>query len=41
MYGEIKDACRDLVGKPEGRKHLVGRGVDGMIILKLIFEKWD
>jgi hypothetical protein len=29
------------VGKPEGRNHLGDPGVDGRIILKLIFEKWD
>jgi hypothetical protein len=29
------------VGKPEGRKHLVDRGVDGRIILKRMLEKWD
>ena len=27
--------------KPEGRNHLGDQGVDGRIILKLIFEKWD
>jgi len=30
-----------LVGKPEGKYHLQDRGVDGRIILKWIFMKWD
>jgi hypothetical protein len=30
-----------LVGKPEGRDHLKDPAVDGRIILKWIFEKWD
>jgi hypothetical protein len=34
-------AYRVLVGKPEGRNHLEDPGVDGRIILKWIFEKWD
>jgi hypothetical protein len=29
------------VGKPEGRNHTEDPGVDGRIILKWIFEKWD
>jgi hypothetical protein len=30
-----------LVGRPEGRNHLEYPGVDGRIILKRIFKKWD
>ena len=30
-----------LVGKFEGKKHLEDLGVDGRIILKFIFKKWD
>jgi hypothetical protein len=30
-----------LVGRPEGKSHLEDTGVDGRIILKLIFKKWD
>ena len=30
-----------LIGKPEGKKHLEEPGVDGRIILKWIFRKWD
>jgi hypothetical protein len=28
-------------GEPEGRNHLKDQGVDGRIILKQIFKKWD
>jgi hypothetical protein len=38
---ERRGAYRDLVGKPEGRNHLEDPGVDGRIILKWVFEKWD
>ena len=30
-----------LVGKPEERDHLEDTGVDGSIILRWIFTKWD
>jgi hypothetical protein len=30
-----------LVGKPDGKNHLEDPGVDGRIILKSIFKKWD
>jgi hypothetical protein len=30
-----------LVGKPEGKDHLEDPGVDGRIILRRIFMKWD
>ena len=29
------------VGKPERKNHLEDPGIDGKIILKCIFEKWD
>jgi len=32
-------AYRMFVGKPEGRNHLKDKGIDGRIILKLIFKK--
>ena len=39
--GERRDAYRVLVGKPEGKNHLEDPGIDGRIILRLIFRKWD
>jgi hypothetical protein len=39
--GEGRGEYRTLVGRPEGRNHLEDPGVDGRIILKLIFKKWD
>jgi hypothetical protein len=39
--GARRVAYRALVGKPEGRNHLEDPGVDGMIILKWIFERLD
>jgi hypothetical protein len=32
---------RVLVGKPEGNNYLEDPGVDGRIILRRIFRKWD
>jgi hypothetical protein len=32
---------RALVGKPEERSHLEDQGVDGRIILRWIFGRWD
>jgi len=40
MNGERIDVYRILVGKPE-RHHLGDPGVDGRIILRWIFRKWD
>jgi len=40
-YGERRGAYRILVGKPEGKKHLEDLGINGKILLKLIFSKWD
>ena len=39
--GERRGVCRVLVGKSEGRSIMEDAGVDGRIILKYIFEKWD
>ena len=30
-----------LVGKPEGKNHWGDQDVDGMIILRWIFRKWE
>jgi len=32
---------RVWVGKPDGKNHLGDQGVDGRIILRWIFRKWD
>jgi hypothetical protein len=39
--GDRRGADRILVGRPEGRNHLEDPGIDGRIILKRIFRKWD
>ena len=39
--GERRGAYRILVEKPEGKNHLKDPGVDGKIILRRIFRKWD
>jgi hypothetical protein len=38
--GDVRDARTVLVGNPN-RKNTYKTGVDGRIILKLIFNKWD
>jgi hypothetical protein len=38
--GERRGVYRVLVGKPEGKRPL-GTSVDGRIILRWIFRKWD
>jgi hypothetical protein len=38
---ERREVHRFLVGKPEGKRPLEEPDVDGKIILKLIFKKWD
>jgi hypothetical protein len=37
-YGEKRDTYSVLVGKTEGRRYLEDLGVDGNIILKLVFK---
>jgi hypothetical protein len=39
--GKGRGAYKILVGRPEGRNHLEDPGVDGRIILKWNFKKWD
>ena len=40
-YGESRGVYRVLVRKPEGKNHLEDQGVDGRIILRWIFRKWN
>ena len=39
--GVSRGVCRVLVGKPEGGRPLGDPGIDGGIILKWTFGKWD
>jgi hypothetical protein len=39
--GERKSRRKVLVGQPERRNNLENQGVDGRIIVKWIFEKWN
>jgi hypothetical protein len=39
--GEMRGVYRVLVGKPEGKSHLEDPGIDGSIIFKRIFMKWN
>jgi len=36
-----EESCIVLVGRPEGKRPLGRPGIDGKIILRLIFWKWD
>jgi len=37
--GECRGACRVLVGKPEGNRHLEALSICGRTILKLFFKE--
>jgi hypothetical protein len=39
--GERRSIYRVLVGKPEGKNHLEDPGVDGRVILRWIFRRWN
>jgi len=39
--GEGRGVYRVLVGQPEGKNYLGDPGIDGRIILRGIFRKWD
>jgi len=39
--GQRRGVYRALVGETEGRRPLGRPGVDGRIILKCVFNKWD
>ena len=41
LMGERRGVYRVLVGKPEGKSQLGDQGVDGRIILRWTFRKWD
>ena len=41
MYAEKRGAYRVLVRKSEGKRPLKDPDVDGRIILRWIFRKWD
>jgi hypothetical protein len=38
--GENRNACRLLVGKPEGKRHLEDQNISGWIILGWILWRW-
>ena len=40
-YGGDRGVHRVLVGKPEGKRLLGDQDVDGRIILRWIFRKWE
>jgi hypothetical protein len=41
VMGKGRGVYRVMVGKPEGKSHWGDPGVDGRIILRWMFRKWD
>jgi hypothetical protein len=41
MYGRQERCIQGFGGETEGKNHLEDIGIDGNIILKWIFKKWD
>jgi hypothetical protein len=40
-FGDSRGLCRVLVGKPEGINHSEDPDIEGKIILRWIFRRWD
>ena len=38
---EVRGVHKVLVGKPEGKNHWGDQDVDGRVILRWIFRKWE
>jgi hypothetical protein len=40
-YGERRGTYWVLVGRTDEKSHLEDPGLDGRIVIKLVFQKWD